>query len=521
MMKKLALVLALCMLLTLAVTGCSSNDPAADDGSNQPGNSDQPDNSGTPDSEKRTDLNLYNSLAVETLDPHYTARGVDRAVEFQIYEALYFIDDDSSEVPLLATGYSVSEDGLTYTFNLRPDVKFHNGEALKASDVVFSYQRAMESAHMYSYVEPITSVEAPDDATFVIHLSVAYAPFMQYVAAIPVVNEKQCTETGEDFSLTPCGTGPYTLKDFQQNVSLTLEAFPEYWEGEPSIKTINLKVISDPSTALIAFEAGELDFIDVPSANWEEIKNSDQYSTVSRTGLAVGFLSINNEVAPFDNKLVRQAVNHALNKEDICLMTMDGLAVPIDTIANPEYVFGVSEDCISYDYNPEKAKELLAEAGFPNGFDAGAIMTQGGVSEKVAQVVQSNLAAVGITTTVEMGESSAVVTDCMSGNYTLATMSVGRYPDFATYDMLYQSKYINNINLARYNNPEVDALFEQGVVTLDREGRLAIYKQLLDIVQEDAVYAPIYCPLSPAAYDKNLNAVLHLTTSFYKEWSWK
>ena len=119
-----------------------------------------------------------------------------------------------------------------------------------------------------------------------------------------------------------------------------------------------------------------------------------------------------------------------------------------------------------------------------------------------------------------MGESSAVVTDCMSGNYTLACMQVGRYPDFATYDMLYQTQYIDNINLARYSNPEVDELFNRGVVTLDQNERLAIYDEILSIVQEDAVYPPMFTPVSPTAYAKDLNLTTHLVSSFFKEYSW-
>lgn len=510
MMKKHALLLGLSLALALMLCACDSGTPSTEPAA---------DPSAT-DSGPRTDLNLSSTEAVETLDPHYTARSADRAVEFQIYEPLYLIDDDSSEIPLLATDYSVSEDGLTYTFNIRQGVQFHNGEELKASDVVFSYERSMESAHMYSYVEPIVSVDAPDDYTFVIELKAAYAPFMQYVAAIPIVNEKQCLEAGEDFALNPCGTGPYTLSDYQQNVSLSLQSFPDYWDGEPPIHTVNIKVITDTSTALLSFEAGELDYVSVPTASWADVQASGKYNTLTPTSLAVAFLSMNNEVAPFDNKLVRQAVNYALNREDICLMSLDGLAEPISTIANPDYVFGVSDDCISYDYDPDKARELLAEAGFADGFDAGSILVSSGVLEKAAQVVQSNLADVGITATVEMSESSAVVTDCMSGNYTLACMQVGRYPDFATYDMLYQTQYIDNINLARYSNPEVDELFNRGVVTLDQNERLAIYDEILSIVQEDAVYAPMFTPVSPIAYAKELNLTTHLVGSFFKEYSW-
>ena len=140
---------------------------------------------------------------------------------------------------------------------------------------------------------------------------------------------------------------------------------------------------------------------------------------------------LNHEVAPFDNKLVRQAMSYAINRDDMCLMALDGLATPAVTMARPSQVFGATEDCTVFNYDPDKAKELLAEAGYPDGFNAGTISTMTGYFEKVAQVAQSNLQAVGIQTDIAMQESSAYRTDCINGNFEIAVMGVTVGTDYA------------------------------------------------------------------------------------------
>ena len=516
-MKKLALFLALCMLFTLVLTGCNSN-PSTNDQNGSQGQ-DQPGSSS--DGEKRTDLHLALAEVPSVIDPHYSNMTVEQTIGNQIYESRVFIEDDGTERPMLATDYTVSDDGLSYTLNLRQGVKLHNGEEFKARDVVFSINRCKESARMYSYVEPIASAEAPDDYTAVITLSYQYAPFIQYVGSLAIVNEKHCTEVGDDaFATNPCGTGPYMLNDWQQAISVSLTAFPDYWQGEAPIKDIAWKIITDPSTALIAFEAGELDYATIPTANWESISSNDKYVSELLTTNHTTYLILNHEVAPFDNKLVRQALNYAINKDDMCLMAADGLASVAVTMAKPGLVFGATEDCPTYSYDPEKAKSLLAEAGFPDGFDAGTIKTQGSYFEKVSQVAQSNLSAVGVTAQIEMCESSSYIADCVSGNYGVAVIGVSLGSDYAKYDQIYCKQYINNMNLARYTNPKVEELFKQGVATIDKAEREAIYKEVIDIVQEEAVYVPVFYIQKAVAHNPNLHTTTYVNNNLYYEWSW-
>ena len=523
-MKKIALFLALCLVLSMVLSGCSQTANPAPDSQTQ--SSDQTDpTSSTPSDEVRTDLHLSLAEVPSVLDPHYLSLIVEQTISAQIYETLIFIEDDGTERPVLATDYTVSEDGLTYTFNLRQGVLFHNGEELKASDVVFTVERCREAPRMYAYVEPIASVEAADDYTVVITLSYEYAPFIQYIGSLQIVNEKFVTEVGDDALATQtCGTGPYMLNEFVQAQSVSITAFPDYWQGEASIKDIDWKIITDTSTTLVAFEAGELDYISVPSANWPDIEASGLYNTELLESNHVTYLILNHTVEPFNNKLVRQAISHAINRDDMCLMALDGLATPAYTLAHPDRVFGATDDCTTFEYDPEAAMDLLAQAGYPDGFNAGVIKTIGSYFQKVAQVAQSNLLAVGIQCDIEMAETSAYVTDCTNGNFGIAVMGSSMGNDFAMFDMPYASQYIDSNNYARYSNPEVDDLFAQGVATVNPDERLAIYSQLIEIVQDDAVYVPIFFRQSPVAYDKNLNTKFYeasgLSTALYYEWSW-
>ncbi len=227
----------------------------------------------------RTDLNLRIGDAFSTVDPHNLSLNADISLSRQIYEPLYWINDEGEEIPMLATQYSVSEDGLTWTFTLRDGVTFHNGDPLKASDVVYSYERCFDNAYMQEKVEAIDSVTAPDDSTVEFHLKYQFSPLMEKIASIGIVSESFAEANKDEqgfLGFNACGTGAYTVKEAIQDVSITLEAYPDYWDGEAPIKTLNFELITDDTTAITAFEAGEIDAMNIPSANWQQISESGE-----------------------------------------------------------------------------------------------------------------------------------------------------------------------------------------------------------------------------------------------------
>ncbi|HSK68736.1 MAG TPA: ABC transporter substrate-binding protein, partial [Candidatus Limnocylindria bacterium] len=294
-----------------------------------------------------------------SFDPHFFAAAVDFMIDRQIYEPLLFRDDQSVFHPELASGVTVSADGLTYTFTLQPDVRFSDGTPLTPEDVIFSFERARTSPLLAAYVSAIESVTKVDEGSVAFHLTAPSAPFLSNASMVCIVSKAYTEAAGDGFADNPMGTGPYTLASHDKNVSLTLKANELYWRGPASIKTVQFKVITDESTAYLAFLSGEVDEISVPTANWEDVKASGKWTTEEVGSPHVSYVQYNNQQAPFDNVLVRRAINYAINREDMLLIAVDGLATPTSLMVNPDYVFGATDDATLYDYDPEKAIELL------------------------------------------------------------------------------------------------------------------------------------------------------------------
>lgn len=508
--------------LTLSLTACSgaSGSNTGSDGMAASAT----DGAETSQSAGRTDLNIRIGDAFSTVDPHNLSLNADMGLCRQIYEPLYWLNDSAEEVPMLATEYSVSEDGLTWTFKLREGVTFQNGEALKASDVVYSYERCFDNAYMQEKVEAIDSVTAPDDTTVELHLKYQFSPLMEKIASIGIISEAFAEENMDDQGLLgfhACGTGAYSLAEAIPDVSVTLEAYPGYWGGEAPVKTLHFEQITDDTTAITAFEAGEIDVMGVPSANWEEISANDAFETSARPSNHVVYLIFNTETEPFNNKELRQAVAYAVNRQDIIDVAADGLADPASTLAT-SYMFGYTEDHMSYEYDPEKAKELLAQAGYPDGLDIGSIKTMAGsYFEKVVQVVQAELAEIGITSTIESMDGNSLVNDCITGNFAMADMGQNLSLDYDFLKTYFNEEYINGLNMARFSDSHIQELFDKGASTTDKEERLAIYKEIEDLTQEACAYVPLYNLQTTTAWNKDLNYSPSITGVLYKDCSWK
>ena len=512
--------------LMLGLAACSGGNTSADTGSasdTESASSAGQEAAGSGSASGRTDLNLRISDAFSTVDPHNLSLNSDIMLSRQVYEPLYWINDEGEEIPMLATEYSVSEDGLTWTFQLREGVTFQNGDPLTAQDVVYSYERCFDNAYMQEKVEAIDSVTAPDDSTVEMHLKYQFSPLMEKIAAIGIVSQSFAEANMDDQGLlgfNACGTGAYSVKEAIPDVSITLEAYSGYWGGEAPIKTLNFEQITDETTAVTAFEAGEIDVMSIPSANWAQISESGQYNTDSRPSNHVVYLIFNTEAAPFDNRELRQAIAYAINREDIIAVAADGLADPATSLAT-SYMLGYTEYHMTYEYDPEKAKELLAEAGYPDGLDIGSMKTMSGsYFEKVMQVVQSQLAEIGITSTIEGMDGNSLVEDCITGNFTLADMGQNLSLDYDFLKTYFNEEYINGLNMARVSDSQIQELFEQGASTTDREERLAIYQEIEDLTQELCAYVPLYNLQTTTAWNKDLNYTPSVTGVLYKDCSW-
>ena len=356
---------------------------------------------------------------IATLDPAIGYDWVNWSMIKSLYARLMDYEPGTANlVPSLAETFGVSDDGLTYTFKLRKGVKFTNGREVVASDVKYSIERAVNpktqgpGAGFFGSIkgyEEVTGsktttlegIETPDDATVIFHLSRPDATFLHVLAInfASVVPHEAVEAAGGDFGKKPVGSGTFMLKDWTIGQRLVFERNPDYFVKDmPHIDKFTVEVGQEPLVALLRLQKGEVDIAGdgIPPAKFLEIKNSADGPKMIVDGqqLQTGYITLNTKVKPLDNLKVRQALNMAINKDRITRI-LNGRA----TAANqplPPLMPGYDKSFTGYAYDVEKAKALLAEAGFPAGFETVLYSTNTDPQPRIAQAIQQDLAAVGV-----------------------------------------------------------------------------------------------------------------------------
>lgn len=522
--RKILSMLLLCAMLVSMMAGCGGKkEEAAPAAPAAPGEAAAPAAPAEP-VENDTPVVVYAASQFNTLDPYATNGTCDNWIFTNVFETLVTVESDGSIVPQLATDWDVSEDGLTYTFHLVEDSYFHNGENVKASDVVWTIEYAQQNVKRATYYGPIESAKAIDDYTVEITLKQLSPMFLAYLYYIPVLSEKFASEN--DVAQAACGSGPYKIADFDSATHCTLEAVENYHGGTPAIKTVEMRHIADASSAQVSFEAGEIQVMEVNTSAAMGIIDSGLYNTAEVPTMHCTMILINNTKAPLDNQLLRKAMSYAIDKQGVIDIAYDGFASEMRMMADVDS-FGVDfSDAEEISYNPEKAKELLAEAGYPDGINLGDYGIQlntltTGYYGKVAEVVQGNLADVGIQ--VEIVGNSNASTDISSANYGLFCYAYAYKTDFSYSQAHYTSKNIGGSNGSHFSDAYVDEAFAKGDAETDPEARKAIYKDLTTHIVDQAPNIPIFKKSIIIASDKNLyitvNGDVNHQYAFY-QWSW-
>lgn len=439
---------------------------------------------------------------IATMDPNRSASLMDSQVYTNIYDQLFTVDKTGAYVPSLAESWTVSPDGKTYIFNIRKGVKFHNGDALKASDVVFSFNSLMNSPYQRDQFSEIAAVKANGDSAVEVDLKSAYAPFLgSLYDALFILSEKEVTKAGQDYGEHPVGTGPYKFVKHDTGVAVTLQRFDEYWGGKAPIKDVVFKIIGDQNTAMIALKTGEVNFVyDAPAISKDDISKNAKLSVYTSPTIRLAYLLMNTKAKPFDNVLVRQAMNYAVDKGKVITVATEGMANPTDGIFSKD-IFGYSM-INGYAYDPQKAKDLLAKAGYPNGLKV-SFKTMSGEFDKVAQSVQEDLGKVGVTASIDVGEKNAYIQALQKGNYQMGAISCSVGSDADYYSILFGTG--SQANFSQYGNPKIDALFQSGKETVDKDKRLVIYHNLAQAINDEAVVVPLYYPVNLSAGSADLN----------------
>jgi peptide/nickel transport system substrate-binding protein len=428
-------------------------------------------------------LELAVDQAPVGLDPHKVTAFSSFAVIGQIYDGLLEINSDLQLEPALAESWEVSDDGLTYTFTLREGVKFHNDRVMTAEDVVYSFERIMAeetASPQASRFGEVAGVRAIDEGTVEFTLSQPFAPFLSNLPNLTVVPREVVEENG-DLQQVAIGTGPFMLAEVVPDTFVRLEANPDYYrDGEPGLAAIRFNVVPESSTRAAGLRTGTYHLLpDVDPATAQTIERARGVTMLGTQDLAYTLLGINVEREPFDDPLVRQAINYAIDRDEVVEAVYFGNAVPGGPLspALVDWATPVDEfDC--YDHSADRARELLAEAGYPDGIEL-EILTFGTIKvvSDLAQVLQAQLGRAGIDATVNVAEFGTFVQDWRNSNFDVFVSLNGGSIDPDGY--LYRTfRSDGSTNVFNFGDERVDELLDLGRITVDASERQEIYAEL-------------------------------------------
>ena len=472
-----------------------------------------------------------------SLDPSRVTEGETFKVTVNLFETLLnFGEEDTTVQAGLAKEWN-TDDGLTYTFQLEEGVKFHDGTDFNADAVVKNFERwANGDADKFPYYDTmfggfkddeshvIDSVTADGDYTVIIKLKRPQAPFLKNIAmSMFAIASPTAFEQGDDqFERNPVGTGPFKFVDWKTNDSITIEKFDDYWqEGLPKLNKVVFRSIPDNSARLNALIAGEIDLADgINPSDAEKIEGDGDLQLIKRPSMNIGYLGLTVTREPFDKKEVRQAMNHAIDKETIINSFFEGQA---NTAKNPmpPSISGYNDDIEEYDYNPEKAKELLAKAGYPDGFEMELwampvprpYMPDGA---KVAEVIQSNLADIGVKAKIVTYEWGTYLDKASKGEadaFMLGWTGDNGDADNFLYALLDEDNIGSN-NYTYFKNAKMHDLFIEAQTEVDEDKRIELYKEAQEIIHEEAPWVPLAHSTPLLAASKDLSGfVPHPTGS--------
>lgn len=428
------------------------------------------------------------------LDPHINAGTSARTIRLLVYRGLFNYDKSGVAAPQLVDTYEVSEDNLTYTFNLRPAV-FHNGDPVTAEDVKFSMERILNpdtGATFSKLFAPVESVEVVDADTVEVKLSSVTAPFIDYLA-LPesAIVSKAWSEAHEgNLSGNPMGSGPYRFVEYQEGQRIVLQKFADYYNAENVVTDeIIFEFYADGSARVNALLSGDVDLVEyVPWQNVPQISSNPDFQVLGGSGPFMGLI-FNTTFEPFSDARVRRAIAYAIDRQVVINTGFFGQGLPIFGMAIPSSSLAYNPEFDNYfEYNPDKARELLAEAGYPDGFTARLLATsQYEFHQQTAVAVQAELAKIGIQLELDLPDWATRLDQNLKGDYDL--LVVGTAGDIADPDYLsdyYQSGDIRLNNAPGWTNARVDELLSLGRSTLDVEERRAIYTELQEIVLEES-----------------------------------
>ena len=467
------------------------------------------------------DLRIAIGADPESLDPVLASSSPAAMVMVHMMETLFEMTPEGDIVPLLAEDYSVSEDGLTYELYLREDVNFHDGEPFNAEAVKFNLERLIEDEAVFSFlINRITEIEVIDEYTISLSTDEPFAPILSHLSHdfISMISPAAVEEYGDDVGSNPVGTGKFKFEGWTRGESVIMSRNDDYW-GEPAyLDTVRILVVPEESTRVVMLETGEAHAImNVPPRDVSRLTENPDITVKNVPSLRTLYVGLHAQKEPFDDVRVRKAVNYAVDTESIVEFIIDGAGRPSDAPISPD-IFGYSEQEI-YEHDPDRARELLAEAGYPDGFEVEFYYPVGRypMDNIIAQAVQSQLAEVGINanmTTMEWATYLEVINvppdESPHEMFLLGWGTVTGDADYGLYALFHSGEWApDGSNRSFYGNPEVDELLEAARIETDTEERKALYADAIELIWDDAPWIFLHSISQINAVRNNVEGLVH------------
>jgi peptide/nickel transport system substrate-binding protein len=468
------------------------------------------------------DLTVGFTLDADTLDPANHRKRETETIIRNMYDGILTRDAEMNVVPEIAESFTQVSPSV-YDFKIRSGIKFHDGSELTAEDVKFTLDRLTVEGAMgndqtsprKSLLGPLESVEIVNGDTVRINLSEPWPILPAMLPFQEVVSKAFVEKVGTEGLATEVnGTGPFKLVEWRKGDSIIMERFDDYYGGASDIEPVGpacvdrviFKIIPETASRVAALLAGDVDIInELPTFSIEQVKNNPNTDVMTVNGTRSFFIAMNLEGEYFDDPKVRQAVAHAIDKDLIIDRILGGNAAGIDGILSPD-AFGAS-DLPSYDYDPEKSRALLAEAGYPDGIEV--TMDVEGAFKDTAEAIASLLSNAGITTSVAVGEGAQLSNkwrtkgEPKSGDMYFSSWGNGSLDPFDIFTPTHRTN--DRGNSAGYANAELDALLDAAAVELDSEKRAAMYREAELIVNRDLPYVYLWVPQDIYGVSKRLS----------------
>ena len=504
MKKKLLALLLLLGLLCAVLCGCGdgSAGKAADDGQT----------SGSQDAQAQPTADRPNEITVgiaqdldESLDPHKAVAAGTKEVMFNVFEGLMKPTPDGDLIPAVAERYEISEDRLTYTFTIREGIEFHNGDPVTGTDVLWSIRRCMEGGEADVLpVEALSSIQHAEAKVDTVTLALGQ-PNAEFLSCLTLAVLPEGYD-GQDTA--PVGTGPFKFVSRAAQDNIVLEKFAGYW-GEPAyLDKVTYKIIENADSILMSLQSGAVDlFAHLTSTQVAQL--GDDFNIEEGTMNLVQAMYLNNAEKPFDDVRVRQALCYAVDRQQILDLAFDGYGSLIGSSMYPAFGKYFDESLTNYyGHDVEKAKALLADAGYPDGFSM-TITVPSNYQPHIdtAQVIVEQLKAVGVTAEIQLVEWGTWLSDVYAGRQFQSTVVGVDASTMTARALLERFTSTASNNFINYNDAEYDALFQQAVTAADDASQTAAYKQAEANLTENAANVYIQDLADLVAVRKGLEGV--------------